>query len=108
MLQRLCDQTALAVTNAIGTTQAIPFANFAGGMVQNPTGSVITALTWWASYNGVTYLALQDGAGSAITSTVAAAKCVPIPAACFGARFLKAVGTFSAGTSDTIYLSRKS
>ena len=107
MLQRLCSIiNEVAVDTTAAACDAIPFSNFAGGMVYVPAtaGASITGLTWYASHDGITYLAVYDGAGVAVTTTIAHSKCCLIPAACFGAAFLKAVGN----AAGTIILSLKS
>jgi hypothetical protein len=84
---------SVAVTNSEATTGKIGYHGCAGGEVYVPAGSALTLLTWYASWDDSgTFVAAQDGAGNAVTSTVAASVAVPIPAPLFGARCLKAVG----------------
>jgi len=76
---------------AVGDSDTINYSGFAGGHVHVPSGATATTLTWHASHDdGSTFQALNDGAGAAVTSTVAADKAVPIPDECFGARMLRA------------------
>ena len=109
MFQRTCTIVTATADTAVAASTVIPFGNFAGGQVFVPTGSSITALTWYGSHDGTTFLPIEDGAGNAVTSifssSAAAAKSCLIPAACFGCAFLKAVASGAAGT---IYLSLKS
>ena len=100
-------------TIAVGTTEAtsdeIPYEEWSSGEVFIPTGSTITSLTWYAAYRqrnqpsgtvpspAPTYLPAQDSAGAAVTQTVAATKCYPIPVALAGCAAIKCVGN-AAGT----------
>jgi hypothetical protein len=105
MLQRSCPIATLycgtsAAASLVGTTGAagkVDFRNFSGGQVYVPAGSSITSLTWYGSHDGVTFLPVQDGAGNAVVSTVAAGYSCLIPASCFACAFLLAVGN-AAGT----------
>lgn len=86
---------SVAITTALGTTKAIPFAGYAGGRIYIPTGAGVSTLTFYDSTkeDGV-FLASYDDAASpaAITLTVSAAKSYPIPAKLFGAGAIKIVG----------------
>ena len=91
---------SLAITASAATTAEIGYEGWASGMVYVPSGSSLTSLTWYvAPVSGGTYVAAQDGAGNAKTSTVSAGKAVPIPADLLGAGALKAVGN-TTGTID--------
>jgi hypothetical protein len=87
--------TAIIPGVTVGTTAAASTGfnnkNFAGGMVYVPAGSSITSLAWYGSSDGILFYPIYDGAGNAVTSTVAASECCLIPAACFASAFLKAV-----------------
>lgn len=87
-------QIDLAVTNDIGTTEALPYELAAGGelvIIGN-----ITSLTWYAAEKlGGTYKPAYDAANTAVTQTVAQNRSYPIPTALFGAGALKAVGNAS-------------
>lgn len=111
MLQRFSRSAAVTITNDAATTPEIPFHEASGGRIHIPTGSAITALTFYdAADLGGPYLASYDSAASpaAITiSPVAAARSYPMPTDLFGARMLRIVGTFSAGTSGALVLSLK-
>ena len=101
MLQRY---SALQRGVTIGTTpaasQSFDFRNFSAGMVHVPAGSALTTLTWYAACDvGEPFLPVQNGLGVAVTSTVSAGMACLIPAACFGAAILLAVGD-AAGTVD--------
>ena len=103
---------SVAVTTAIGTTQAINYGEFAGGMVHVPNGETVVTLTWWASHDGETYEAALHSVDEHVTpityvataQTVAADGSYPIPAELVGAKFLKIVGNVAA----TLHLSLKS
>jgi hypothetical protein len=86
-------QKGVTVTNSLATCQEIPFENASAGQVYVPSGSSLTVLTWYSKMESDgTFVAVQDGAGNAVTSTVSASMCCLIPAACFGCKCLKAVG----------------
>lgn len=101
MLQRLTVyQKTVHVDTVLADCGEIPFTNASAGQVFVPAGSNLTTLTWYAApVSGGTFLAVQNGAGVAVTSTVSAGICCLIPAACFGCAVLKAVGNAD-GTVD--------
>lgn len=94
---------SLAITASSSTAAQLVFSSYAGGMVHVPSGSSITSLTWYGSDDGTTYYAIQDGAGTAVVTTVAAGQAAPIPTACFAAAYLKAVGN----TTGTVHITLK-
>ena len=76
----------LALTNAAGTTGWFDYTNFSKGQLTIPTGVTGVTLTFHAnSKHGGELAPAQDGAGAAVTLTVAAAKSYPIPVALAGA-----------------------
>ena len=81
----------------IADAGAIDMREYDGALLFIPSGSSITSLTWYASYDGSTYSALNGSDNSAVTQTVAAAKAVHIHPACNVAALLKVVGD-AAGT----------
>lgn len=90
--------SGIAVTAALATTEAFEYRGFAAGMVYVPAGSALTSLTWYAAEDmDGTFQPVYDGATTAIASTVAAGRAVPIPSYCLGAGALKVVGN-DAGT----------
>jgi hypothetical protein len=103
-LHRVCDILLVTIGTTVAGSSPISYTAYAGGQVFVPAGSSITTLVWYGSHDGVTYLAVQDGAGNAITSSIAASKNCLIPAACFACAFLKATGN----EAGTINLSLKS
>jgi hypothetical protein len=86
----------------LASSTAVEYRGWAGGEIFIPAGTTLTTpLTWYAADDlDGTFLAAQDGTGTAVTSTIAAGKCVPIPAALFGAGAIKALcGGQAAGTA---------
>lgn len=82
----------VSITDAVGTTPVINYRGYRKGFVYVPNGSSLTGLTWYASDSeDGDYEACHDGS-SAITSTVAADRAVPLPTTLEGAAYLKAVG----------------
>ena len=89
--------TSVAITDDIATTAEINFRGFRKGVVYVPNGSSVTGLTWYGSATeGGDFEAMHDGS-SAITSTVAADRAVPLPSGLEGVAYLKRVGN-AAGT----------
>ena len=82
-----------------GSTE-IDYRAAAGGAIVIPSGSLITAITWWVSATeGGTYVAAYESDGTtAVSQTVSAAGAFPIPDALYGASFIKPVATFSSGS----------
>ena len=103
MLQRFSLVTQVAVGTSVSASKTIEFRSFGAGQVFVPVGSAITVLTWYGSYDGITFLPIQDGNGNAVISTVSAGNCCLIPAACFACAFLRATDP----TGGTINLSLK-
>jgi len=85
----------VSVTAGASSSEAFEYRGFNQGEVYIPAGSTLSsALTWWAAEDpDGTFYAAQDGAGSAITSTPAASKSIPIPSELRGAGALKIVAT---------------
>ena len=79
-VERLTDFRVLAP--AAGTAQVSPAlaCGRSSGLVYCPAGLVSTSLKWQASPDGVNFATLADGAGGDVATTVAASKCVPLPA----------------------------
>ena len=106
MLDRL-SSTISAVTvdgSAVADSEEIGMASYAGGMVFVPSGSGLTTLTYYAAEKpGGTYLAAYDAEGTAITQTVQAERCYPIPTDLYGARAIKITGN----TDGTVLVSLK-
>lgn len=97
-IERLSGSTgSFTLTNSASTTARIPFGAAAGGVViVTGVTSTPATLTWYVigSAEG-TLIPLQDGVGSAVTTTVASTNsyinAYPIPDAAFGAQFIAAV-----------------
>lgn len=100
-LTRYCGTVQDAAAGAsAAASDPIDCRQWAGGMIHVPAGSEITTITWYCSTEkDGTFLAVMDGAGEAVTTTIAAGQACLIPAACFAAAWLKAVGN-AAGTID--------
>jgi hypothetical protein len=94
----------ITVGTTVADSDAIQYQNYAGGQVFVPTGSSITSLTWYSSYDGITYTAIYDGGGTSVTTTIVAAENCPIPDECFACPFLKAIDA----AGGTIVVSLKS
>jgi len=99
--------TIPSVPTDIGATLAasevIDLRSFGGGMVHILSGVGLTTLTWYScTTSDGTFLPVQDGVGTAVTSTVAPSQACMIPAACFASAFLKAVGNVAAVADVTL------
>jgi len=96
----------VAITGALGTTEAITLVamnaqTYAGGIIYIPAGSSLTSLTFYAAWaDGEDFVAMVDHDGEAVSLTVEAGKCYPLPIATYGAALLKLVGN----ASGTIHL----
>jgi hypothetical protein len=91
--------SSLTVSDAHATSDAIVFKGFTKGVVLVPSGSSITAITYWiSSSEDGTYTQLYN-AGSAISTTVAASRVFALASAIEGAAYLKLQGD-AAGTVD--------
>ena len=89
------------LTNAIGTTPAVKFADFASGGFIVPTD--VTAVVIHASADGVTYGSLCAFDGTAVGSLgVTAGTFFVFPQSVSGANFLKFVLTGVASAAVTI------
>lgn len=75
----------------IATIDAIEVRSASLGSFAVPTGATYVTLTFYVSYDGVTYVQLHDAAGVAISRTVAAARAYPLPTEVFGFTWLKIV-----------------
>lgn len=103
-ITRFSESQTVGVNTAIGTTEEMDYRGWAAGEVCMPAATDLTTLTWWAAEKpGGTYGAAYDSAGSAVTTTVQAARSYPIPVALLGAGAIKAVGN----AAGTIYVSFK-
>jgi hypothetical protein len=109
-IERNGDVLDVSVGDAIGDATEIDFTKAAGASVEIPTGSLLTALTWWhCKESGGTYLPCYDADGTTATAqTVQAPGSFPLPSTLYEKRFLKAIGTFSSGTvTETINICLK-
>jgi hypothetical protein len=82
----------------VSTSDAIDFARCSGGMFWLPAGATTSTLTWYADGDAadgdgfMPVYATLGGVETAVVSKVSAGHAQLIPAACFGAGRLKAVG----------------
>lgn len=111
------------ITDTLGTTQEIPFADFAAGIIYIPAASTLTALAFYCSPRqdsdpdaltpagntqpAQNYYQLADNTNTLISQTVTAGRSYAFPAGCFAAGAVKIVGTFSAGASSVAEISAK-
>lgn len=85
--------SSLAITDTEGTCPEILYSEYTSGMFFVANGSAAVLFTWYAAPQiGGTYYAASDYDGVAITQTVAADGCYPIPLALIGNIAIKAVG----------------
>ena len=100
ILRASVHQISVAVGTAAADSTPISMMEYAGGMIYMPATTSISTLTWLSSlHEAGPYVPLQDGAGTAATSTVGANMCCPLPAVCYPAAHLKAIGN-AAGVFD--------
>lgn len=99
------DFASVVVDTVLADSGSVDIGMFASGQVYVPSGSALTTLTFHSAPNssGV-YLPAQTGAGAALTLTVEAGKCYPIPATIFGAALMKMTGN----ADGVVHLSLKS
>jgi hypothetical protein len=93
---------ALTIANGQTTSNALDLREkvLVGLQFATMTG---TALTFTASSDGVTYVALKDSAGAAVSFTIASDTYTVIqPAILAGVRYLKLVSGSSEGAARTI------
>jgi len=93
------ESAAVTVSATLASCKAFPMGSFCGGIIEIPTGSSVTSLTF---YHGMTetgdFWPLHDSDGNAITMTVAADKAYSQPDDLNEAVYVKAV----ANTDGTI------
>lgn len=109
LLSRTFDVVSVTLTNALASTEAIPFGRFAGGSFEIPAGYNSTSLTvYGASSSGTDpYLPLYDESGNAITITIAASRVVNLPTQVYGCAHLKFVTNNALDNSTAVNLIRK-
>lgn len=104
-ISRASETKTPTITDAIGTTQAIDYRLFAGGMLWVPaTASSTTVTIYVGTAESGTYDAdIVDNAASALSAiTVAAAKWYQLPDAIFAAPWIKLVS--NADDSSLVWL----
>jgi len=109
------EAVALSVTiddTADGSgSSSIDFTVAAGGAIQIPSGSLITAIDWLAAdtEDGDYLTAYESDGTTAVTQTVSADGSFIIPDTLYGKAYLKPVATFSSGSvAETITIVLKS
>lgn len=90
--------SVVADAEDIGDATAVDLRDYDGALIFIPSDSSITSLTWYASYDGITYSPLKDSSDEAVTQTVTAGSAIHIHPSCNVAPLLKAVGD----AADTI------
>lgn len=91
--------------NPTAADYAFPYGPYAGGEILVPLLASYTLLTFFvtgaikAPFGGGVYVAAQDGAGNAVTLTVAAGMGYPIPDALYGCGGFKMIGN-QVGVAD--------
>lgn len=82
----------------------IPLGEFDGAMIFVPeTADDLTLITWYASYDGSTYVPLNTSDNTPVTQAVADANAFHLHPSCNPAPWLKAVGN----AAETIYVALK-
>jgi len=95
---------AVSVTASAATSGEIDCSEAAAGLIVVPAGSGLTALTFHAAIQpGNAALPLNDNQGLAVTLTVAAGQCYPLPEACGGAGAVR----ITANTTGTLGVALK-
>jgi hypothetical protein len=93
-LQRYSVTFSKTLDSTLADTPALEIGSMLYGMITIPTGSTISALTWFVSdaVDG-TYVQVYkvDDSAACTPSTVAAARAYPFPTEVYGAKFLKIV-----------------
>lgn len=89
----------LTLTNSETTTPDLNKTGYAFGEIYIPSGSSITTLTYYSTPRPETepgppaysdeWMPCQDSSGVAVTQTVAASKCYPLPVAIAGAGMIR-------------------
>ena len=81
--------TSITISDDKDNSSPIVFSGFRKGVINVPSGSSITAITYWvADTEDGTYQQLYSG-GSAVSTTVAAGKSYALDSAIEGVAFLK-------------------
>ncbi len=84
------------IANAGTVSTAINISNAVTGGIQFPNTFAGTSVTFQVSYDGVTYVALNDSSG-AVSMTMVQAKAYALPASVMAFPFFKVVSTAQAG-----------
>lgn len=89
-IARESDYGTYTLDSVLADTPTIEYRQWSGGAFIIPSGSPITALTYYGAEKPTgTFTPIHNSAGTAVTQTVAASQAHPIPDACFAYPFLK-------------------
>ena len=87
-IERLWASRSYLATDSAGSSERVPFGAACGGSVFLEAPISIEISWYAATESDGTPVALTDGSGSAVTTTLAGPAAAPIPDACFGCPFL--------------------
>lgn len=90
----------ITVSSAAATATAIDISSWAGATVWVVSAASITSVAIHVSYDGTTYYALTDSAGSAVTFTPANTTAHEINPAAFACPYMKLIRTAGSDQTD--------
>ena len=100
---------SVTIAASAKTSGVIEISESAAGAIQIPSTFTGTQITFrGCSTRGGTYYALYDGAGSAVSATVATSQWVALPANVFAVPAIKIVATSTQATSVTLEVHHRS
>lgn len=101
VVQRSVSGVAVAAT--LGASTAVKVGGLIAGHVHVPASSSLTTITWYGSYNGTDFYALQGATGTAITNTGidGTAGTYLLPSELRGLNWIKGVGN----AAETVVIS---
>lgn len=102
VIQRHCVHQTLAIGTTAAASTAIDWSDSAGGTMEIPANETYVTLTFYSSYDGVTYLPVYDSANAALTRTVAHTRAYAIPDELFGSKWIKIVGNAAGAMKLTV------
>lgn len=105
-IERYHDVRTITLDTTAGDSEKIPMERWAGGAFFIPSTIASVTLTFHGAEKvDGTYFPMFDTANAAVTMTVAASRCYPLPDECFGFGGIKIVP--NADDGETILLSLK-